>query len=99
MTYRIHPAVGIARLGDSPEAFCISPEKPAQLPIECDANGNAAKGDAPIKHFKDNKGRIKRQAARFQIFAYDEAHPEGVPLKIDDHVEGGGNSGKLVDIQ
>ncbi|RWD97982.1 LodA/GoxA family CTQ-dependent oxidase, partial [Mesorhizobium sp.] len=97
--YRIHPAVGIARLGDSPEGFCISPEKPAQLPIECDANGNAAKGDAPIKHFKDDKGRIKRQAARFQIFAYDEANPQGVPLKIGDHVEGGGNRGKLVDIQ
>jgi hypothetical protein len=57
--YRIHPAIGIARIGDSPEAFSISPEKPAQLPIECDANGNAATGDTPIKHFKDNKGRIK----------------------------------------
>jgi hypothetical protein len=57
--YRIHPAIGIARLGDSPEAFSISPEKPAQLPIECDANGNAATGDTQIKHFKDNKGRIK----------------------------------------
>ncbi|CAM5351289.1 hypothetical protein MAUB1S_06063 [Mycolicibacterium aubagnense] len=98
-TYRIHPAVGIARLGDSPEAFCITPEKPAQMPIECDANGNAAKGDAPIKHFKDSKGRIKRQAARFQIFAYDEANPDGIALKIGDHVEGGGNRGKLVDIQ
>lgn len=97
--YRIHPAIGIARLGDSPEAFCISPEKPAQLPIECDANGNAATGDAPIKHFKDNKGRIKRQAARFQIFVYEAANPQGIPLKIGDHVEGGGNRGKLVDIQ
>ena len=76
-----------------------APEKPAQLPIECDANGNAATGDAPIKHFKDNKGRIKRQAARFQIFVYDAANPQGVPLKIGDHVEGGGNRGKLVDIQ
>ncbi|MER8753116.1 LodA/GoxA family CTQ-dependent oxidase [Mesorhizobium sp. M1050] len=97
--YRIHPAVGIARLGDSPDAFCIAPEKPAQMPIECDVNGNAAKGDAPIKHFKDDKGRIKRQAARFQIFVYNEANPDGVPLKIGDHVEGGGNRGKLVDIQ
>lgn len=97
--YRIHPAIGIARLGDSPDGFCISPEKPAQLPIECDAEGNAAKDDAPVKHFKDDKGRIKRQAARFQIFAYDEANPKGVPLRIGDHVEGGGNRGKLVDIQ
>lgn len=97
--YRIHPAVGIARLGDSPDDFCISPERPAQRPIECDNDGNAVNGDAPVKHFKDRKGRIKRQAARFQIFVYDAEHPEGRPLKIGDPVEGGGNRGKLVDIQ
>ncbi|BCH22777.1 LodA/GoxA family CTQ-dependent oxidase [Mesorhizobium sp. L-8-3] len=97
--YRIHPAIGIARLGDSPDGFCISPERPAQLPIECDANGNAAKDDAPVKHFKDGKGRIKRQAARFQIFVYDADNPVGRPLKIGDQIEGGGNRGKLVDIQ
>ena len=38
--YRIHPAIGIARLGDSPDEFCISPETPAALPIACDARGN-----------------------------------------------------------
>ncbi len=97
--YRIHPAVGIARLGDSPDDFCISPEKPAQRPIACDNDGNAVEGDAPIRHFKDEKGRIKRQAARFQIFAYDEDHPDGRPLKVGDPINGGGNRGKLVDIQ
>jgi hypothetical protein len=39
-TYRIHPGIGIARLGNSPDAFCISPEKPAALPIDCDSRGN-----------------------------------------------------------
>ena len=29
-TYRIHPGIGIARLGNSPDAFCISPEQPAR---------------------------------------------------------------------
>ncbi|WP_010544204.1 LodA/GoxA family CTQ-dependent oxidase [Sphingomonas elodea] len=96
--YRIHPAVGIARLGDSPDGFYIAPEKPGQLPIDCDADGNGF-GDKPITHFKDAQGRIKRQAARFQIFTYDATNPEGRPLKIGDQVEGGGNSGKLIDIQ
>ena len=34
--YRIHPGIGIARLGNSPDAFCIAAEQPAALPIECD---------------------------------------------------------------
>ncbi|WP_034156989.1 LodA/GoxA family CTQ-dependent oxidase [Sphingomonas sp. ERG5] len=97
--YRIHPAIGIARLGDSPDGFCITPEGPAQLPIECDSMGNPAKGNAPVKKFKDGKGRIKRQAARFQIYVYDEQSPEGRPLKLKDGIEGGGNQGTLVDIQ
>jgi len=97
--YRIHPAIGIARLGDSPDEFCISPEGPAQLPIDCDAKGNPYKGDKRVTRFKDSKGRIKRQAARFHIYVYDEDHPEGRALKIGDTIEGGGNQGKLVDIQ
>jgi hypothetical protein len=103
-TYRIHPGIGIARLGNSPTAFCISPEKPAVLPTDCDENGNAAVSvdgmtELAIKTFKDGEGRIKRQAARFQIFAYDDEHPAGRPLKLGDQIEGGGNAGTLVDIQ
>ena len=96
--YRIHPAVGIARVGDSPDEFCITPEGPAQLPLACDKQGNSFKGDDRIKHFKDAKGRIKRTAARFQIYVYDEKNPDGRPLRLGDHIEGGGNRGKLVDI-
>src|SRR5665213_2661496 len=103
-TYRIHPAIGIARLGDSPDEFCISPEKPAALPIACDAQGNAlkspdGKSEAAVTRFKDMQGRIKRQAARFQIYAYDDEYPEGRPLRLGDAIEGGGNAGTLVDIQ
>jgi hypothetical protein len=103
-TYRIHPGIGIARLGNSPDAFCISPEQPAVLPIDCDKSGNAALSadgmtELRIKNFKDGEGRVKRQAARFQIYAYDDEHPEGRPLKLGDWVEGGGNAGTLIDIQ
>lgn len=102
--YRIHPGIGIARLGNSPDEFCITPEQPATFPIACDAQGNAVlsldgKSEVPVTKFKDRQGRIKRQAARFQIFVVDEENPKGRVLKIGDKIEGGGNSGTLVDIQ
>lgn len=102
--YRIHPALGIARLGDSPDEFCISPEKPSALPMECDSSGNPrlspdGESEVPVTKFKDAEGRIKRQAARFQIYVYDEDNPDGRPLRLGDEIEGGGNAGTLVDIQ
>ncbi len=102
--YRIHPGIGIARLGNSPHEFCITPEKPAALPLECDARGNPLVSpdgltEQTVTTFKDAEGRIKRQAARFQIYVYDDESPEGRPLKIGDPISGGGNQGTLVDIQ
>lgn len=102
--YRIHPGIGIARLGDSPTEFCISPEKPAALPVDCDAQGNPRLSpdgttEVTVTKFKDAQGRIKRQAARFHVYVYDEKSPAGRPLKIGDPVKGGGNHGVLVDIQ
>lgn len=102
-SYRIHPAIGIARLGDSPDAFYIAPERPAAKPTDCDARGNPKLSpdgttELTVTRFKDAEGRIKRQAARFQIHVYDDEHPEGRPLKLGDPIRGGGNSGKLVDI-
>jgi L-lysine epsilon oxidase-like protein len=102
--YRIHPGIGIARLGDSPQEFCISPEKPAALPIDCDRDGNPrlspdGQTELTITKFKDGEGRIKRQAARFHIFIYDKKSPCGRALKIGDPIKGGGNHGVLVDIQ
>ncbi|MGX2042085.1 LodA/GoxA family CTQ-dependent oxidase [Methylocaldum sp. MU1018] len=103
-TYKIHPGIGIARLGNSETEFYIAPEVPAGLPQECDAQGNpilAPDGSGPVlvKTFKDKDGRIKRQAARFQVFVYDDESPEGRPLKLGDPVAGGGNHGTLIDIQ
>jgi L-Lysine epsilon oxidase N-terminal/L-lysine epsilon oxidase C-terminal domain len=103
-TYKIHPGIGIARLGNSDTEFYLAPETPAGLPQECDAQGNpryGADGVTPVlvTTFRDRQGRIKRQAARFQVFVYDEQSPEGRPLKIGDPVEGGGNHGTLIDIQ
>jgi hypothetical protein len=56
---KIFPGIGIARLGNSPDQFFIGPETP----------GYAA---APEGGFKDGRGRVKRQASRFRIFAFDD---------------------------
>ena len=54
VVYRIHPSIGVARLGDSPDDFFVGPEVPGQVSAE------------PRK----KNGRIVRQAARFRLFAY-----------------------------
>lgn len=100
--YRIHPAIGVARLGDSLTDFCLAAETPAGLPTECDAHGNQTLSNGqpvPVTQFRDDEGRIKRQAARFQIYVYDDDSPDGRPLKLGDAVRGGGNEGTLADIQ
>src|SRR5258708_30610407 len=102
-TYKIHPGIGIARLGNSDTEFYLAPETPAGLPFECDGNGNqrfAPDGITPVlvTTFRDGEGRIKRQAARFQVFVYDDESPHGRPLKIGDNIELGVNHGPLPDI-
>ncbi len=57
-SFKIHPAIGIARLGNSPDGYFIGPEIPG-------ANAPPSGG------YKDSQMKVKRQAARFRIFAYD----------------------------
>ena len=84
--YRIHPGIGIARLGNSPDEFCISPEKPTALPIACDQQGNPllspdGQSEVTIKQFKDAQGRIKRQAARFHTVCVRRRQPRWSPAQ------------------
>jgi len=59
--YSIHPGIGIARVGDSAEAFFIGPEAPGIV--------------TPSGEHRDGLGFIKRQGARFRVYeqAYDAA--------------------------
>src|SRR4029450_14006922 len=85
-TFRIPPAIGIARLGNSPTSFCIAPEAAGALPIECDQNGNPTIKDGKEvrgSKFTDN-GQIRRQAAGFQVFVYDDTTPAGREVTIGD---------------
>lgn len=54
----IYPAIGIARVGNSPEYF-MAPTIPGRMATDPD-------------DFRDAEGRIKRQAAKFFIYAHDK---------------------------
>jgi hypothetical protein len=69
---KIHPAIGIARVGNSPDQFFVGPEMPGICDVP--AGGYKDAGDAP----KGIPPRVKRQAARFHIFGYDR---DGKPVR------------------
>lgn len=82
-TFRIHPAIGIARVGNS-EDYVIAPESMAGTPVSPPAPlvspPAPLTGGLPISpatgepvrsgDIRDAAGALKRQAARFRIFAY-----------------------------
>jgi len=64
MATRIHPSIGVARLGNSPEQFYLAPQQIGQLPFEADPFGNRA---GVVQHFKDDAGRVRRQGQPFVL--------------------------------
>lgn len=56
----IHPSIGIARVGNSPDAFFFGPDVAGALP------------QAP-RGFKDAHGFVAKQAARFRVYGLDAA--------------------------
>jgi len=79
--YRIHPAIGIARVGDavrsdaSKDFYFVGPEIP-EFAANVDPQ-SGAQGE-----FKTSDGKVKPQAARFRIFEYEKGndgkfHPIG----------------------
>jgi hypothetical protein len=84
MKFKIHPAIGIARVGDSPDGFYLAPEQAGALPNELTSDGK----EQPITKFKDAQGRVKRQAARFRVFGYaDDGTQVGKELQAGDTIE------------
>jgi L-lysine 6-oxidase len=85
-SYRIHPSIGIGRLGNSFNSFYLAPEKTGGLPIEADDLGNAVLENGKPKfvtEFKDPEGRIKRQAATFRIYK-SVAGGQEAPIDLND---------------
>lgn len=75
---RVHPAIGIARVGNSPDHY-LAPESIAALPQP--DGSTTPTGGLPVRpgtesetiqasELRDSEGRFKRQAARFRIFQY-----------------------------
>jgi hypothetical protein len=84
--FRIHPAIGIARVGNSDE-YVIAPETMAGsaapnepsliggLPFRAGTDSDFIRsGD-----LRDSTGALKRQAARFRIFQYESKAEESWP--------------------
>jgi L-Lysine epsilon oxidase N-terminal/L-lysine epsilon oxidase C-terminal domain len=73
--YRIHPAIGIARVGNAdPSTYFIGPEAPGYGPL-----GAAPGTQAPP--YKAADGRVKPQAARFRIYEYAMVNGRQLPVR------------------
>jgi hypothetical protein len=66
----IYPAIGVARVGNSPEAFYFAPEVPDPPP--------AAPG-----FYRDATGAIKREAARFRLYGLNRRGEAVAELTAD----------------
>jgi len=74
--YKIHPAIGSARVGNSAEYY-LAPEAPGALPLDPNSGKPiyAGPGVPGQNIFHDATGALKKQAARFKVYAYDNANP------------------------
>jgi hypothetical protein len=76
LIYKIHPAIGVARVGDSPDGFFIGPETPGGPGVEIGAGG----AETPLGKYK-LAGRTKRQGVRFRVFEYEKDAAGALTLK------------------
>src|SRR5919206_366102 len=91
--FRLHPTINFARVGTSDDYY-LSPETSAGLPTP---GAGDTVGALPIKRgtenepitsddLRDDDGHLRRQAARYRIFAYDfeppDAYPNGAGVEI-----------------
>lgn len=110
--FRIHPAIGFARVGTSeeyylaPETLTGHPGAPGQptggVPIKAGSEAEPINGS----DLRDKNCAMKRQAARFRIFAYPaptapETYPmgqSGTEIQIGSKIEVAGASRTVTDI-
>ncbi|MEB1527779.1 LodA/GoxA family CTQ-dependent oxidase [Xanthomonas sp. WHRI 7945] len=90
--FRVHPTIGIGRVGDSQE-FYLAPVTAAGargadglmggLPVQPGTASTPITAD----QFRDADGNVKRQAARFHIYAYPSGssgtYPNGGGTRVD----------------
>ena len=75
--YRIHPAVGVARVGNADpnqtNGYFIGPEVPGYPTLQNDG--------PPLTPHKDASGHVRPQAARFRIFEYTYVNGRLTPFR------------------
>jgi hypothetical protein len=84
ITYKIHPAIGAARIGNSAEYY-LAPETPGGLPLDPKTGQPIYTGPGipPQNIYHDASGALKKQAARFKVFAYDNANPADPGTRVE----------------
>ena len=98
---RIHPAIAFARVGNSDDYY-LAPETMAGVPVA--GSEPPVMGGLPIRRgtehdtitdedLRDASGALKRQAARFKIFAYSEAEAKAYPAATEQEIRIGGTLG------
>jgi hypothetical protein len=83
IVYKIHPAIGAARVGNSAEYY-LAPETPGGLPLDSN-NGQpiyTGPGVPPQNIYHDASGALKKQGARFKVFAYDNSNPADLGTRV-----------------
>ncbi|HYJ04919.1 MAG TPA: LodA/GoxA family CTQ-dependent oxidase [Chthoniobacterales bacterium] len=85
MIYRIYPPLGIARLGNSLTEFFIASEVPGAPATELQPDGT----ETPVQEYKtgdtgdpSTSFQVKRQAARFRLYEFDDAGGTGRPAVL-----------------
>jgi hypothetical protein len=74
--YKIHPAIGFARVGKSDAGFFLAPERANGGPIELDDHGEVA-----FTGYKDATHLMRRQGARFRVYEYEEVAGQSTLLR------------------
>ena len=100
-TFRIHPAIGVSRVGNS-EEFYLAPEDAAGTGV---GKKTVPSGGLPIRagtektpitsaDLRDSSGAFRRQAARFRIYCYPESSNEAYPNGGGTEIKVGSKVGK-----
>jgi L-Lysine epsilon oxidase N-terminal/L-lysine epsilon oxidase C-terminal domain len=99
--FRVHPAIGIARVGNS-EEYVLGPETMAGIEGAGGVTGGLpirpGTEDEPItsKELRDREGALRRQAVRFKIFRYAAVSASHYPSGAGEEIAIGSEVGGKV---
>lgn len=75
--YRIHPGIGIARVGKSEDGFFLEGDKLSDSPYEINNSDRI-----PFRGYKDAAFQVRKQGARFVVFEYEKDPVSGKEVLV-----------------